>query len=101
MVDYETRLSDAKGFHAKGLHRVKTIPEPSGQKFPVGSRVRIADKLPCYKSHFHSGVCATVEYTYAHAYGGDNIKSYSLDIDGIGSVSWYDEGELTEIQEDI
>ena len=48
-------------------------------------------------SHFRSGVLATVKYTYAHAYGGDDVTSYCLDIDDYGKVSWYEEHQLTKI----
>ena len=80
------------------MHRVKTTPEPEGQKFPIGARVKIAEKLGPSMLHFPSGCNATVEHTYAHAYGGDGIKSYSLNIDGLGSVAWYDESQLTLIE---
>jgi hypothetical protein len=48
-------------------------------------------------AHFQSGVNATVKNTYAHAYGGDDVKSYCLDIDDYGEVSWYEEHQLTAI----
>ena len=83
--------------HQQGLENVKQEAEPKGQKYPCGSRVRIADDLGESMSHFYSGKDATVEYVYAHAYGGDDVTSYSLDIDGIGSVSWYEEHQLSPI----
>lgn len=83
-----------------GLKRVDTTPEPTGQKFPNGSRVRIVDDLGSGMSHFQSGVNATVVYTYAHAYGGNDVKSYCLDIDDYGQVSWYHEWQLTAIEGD-
>ena len=95
-VDYETRLAQAQGIHAAGLKKVATTPEPDGQKFPNGSRVRIG-KMPPYMSHFQGDCDATVLYTYAHAYGGCDVKSYCLDIDGHGEVSWYEEWQLTAI----
>ena len=52
-------------------------------------------------SHFESGVNATVRYTYAHAYGGDDVKSYCLDVDGRGEVSWYKEWQLTPLKTNI
>ncbi len=48
-------------------------------------------------SHFTSDCDATVVHTYAHAYGGDDVKSYCLDVDGHGETSWYDEWQLTVI----
>jgi hypothetical protein len=96
-MDYETRSAQAKAMHETGLGRVKNNPEPAGQKFPCGSRVHIADDLGPHMSHFESGMDATVKYVYAHAYGGDDVTSYCLDIDGVGEVSWYEEDQLTEI----
>lgn len=83
--------------HEAGMLRLKTEPEPEGQKFKVGSRVRIADDLGESMSHFSSGVDATVDHTYAHAYGGSDVKSYALDIDGKGFSAWYKENQLTQI----
>ncbi|MFM6946071.1 MAG: hypothetical protein ACKOWW_02945 [Flavobacteriales bacterium] len=97
MLDYETRAADARAMYQAGMNRVAETPEPKGQKFPCGSRVRIADDLGPSMSHFESGVEATVEYVYAHAYGGGDVKSYSLNIDGRGSVAWYYEHQLTAI----
>jgi len=79
------------------LAKVASMPEPKGQKFPNRSRVRIADDLGSAMSHFQGGVNATVKYTYDHAYGGGDVKSYCLDIDGYGEVSWYREHQLTAI----
>lgn len=92
-----SRLTDAEARYARSLDKVATTPEPQGQKFPDGSRVRIADDLGEGMSHFQSGVNAIVCYTYAHAYGGDDVKSYCLDIDDYGRVSWYEEWQLTAI----
>ena len=96
-MDYETRRQAAMEIYRAGLDRVETTPTPKGQKFPCGSRVRIADDLGPYMHHFESGCNAAVKYTYAHAYGGDNCHSYCLDIDGVGEVSWYEEHQLTAI----
>lgn len=82
----------------EGQLRVKTTPEPEGQKFPIGSRVRIGE-MPVSMSHFRGNCDATVLYTYAHAYGGDDVRSYCLDVDGEGSVSWYSEDQLTLLVE--
>lgn len=84
--------------HQQGLRNVSSRPVPDGQKYAPGTRVRIADDLGHTMSHFRSGCLATVQYTYAHAYGGDNVRSYSLDIDGHGSVSWYQESQLTPVE---
>jgi hypothetical protein len=80
------------------MDKVASTPEPQGQKFPNGSRVRIADDLGESMSHFQGGVNATVCYTHAHAYGGDAVEEYCLDIDNYGRVSWYEEWQLTAIE---
>lgn len=48
-------------------------------------------------SHFPKGRNATVMYTYAHAYGGNDVKSYSLNVDGHRYISWYEEDQLTAL----
>jgi len=97
-MTYEQRAAQAQGIYQQGLRRVKTTAPPSNQKFAPGSRVRIADKLNPSMSHFSAGKNATVKYTHAHAYGGDSVDSYCLDIDEEGSVSWYHEHQLTQIE---
>jgi len=98
-MDSNKRLEEAQGIHASGMSNVRNTPEPKGQKFPNGSRVHIAKDLGCMMSHFESDLDATVKYTYDHAYGGGNVTSYCLDIDGVGEVSWYEEHQLTLIKE--
>ena len=76
------------------------------QKFKRGSRVRIRDKMPDYMSHFDCDCEAIVVYTYAQAYGGDDIDSYSLlllkeDGEPYNLVCWYEEYQLTLIDGDI
>jgi len=93
-MEYAERKAVAEGLFRQGLENVEKNPAPSGQKFPVGSRVKIADDLGDSMSHFPSGRMANVEYTYAHAYGGNDNKSYSLIVDGYGSVAWYNEWQL-------
>lgn len=91
-------MSKAEAYHKQSLQRVRDEPMPLGQKFPPGTRVRICDEFPETMSHFSgAGKNATVQYTYAHAYGGKDITSYSLLIDGIGSAAWYYEDQLMEI----
>ncbi len=99
MIDYKTRKAQANSYYQAGLKRVSTTKEPDGQNFPCGSRVRIVDDLGRSMAHFKSGVNATVEHTYAHAYGGNDVESYSLNIDGFGSCAWYYEWQLTQITE--
>lgn len=88
---------EAAEHHAQAMERVRSAPVPDNQKFAPGDRVRIVDDLGPAMTHFKSGVNATVEYTYAHAYGGDNVDSYSLIIDDYGSVAWYHECQLSLI----
>ncbi len=100
-MNSKERLKHATAIYNAGNHKVATTPEPKGQKFPVGSRVRIADDLGASMLHFSGkGQNATVLYTYAHAYWGDDCKSYALDIDGQGVSSWYYEHQLTAIVSD-
>lgn len=88
----------AKERYDEAMQLVATTPAPEGQKFPVGSRVKVADHLGTHMGHFPgAGKFATVQHTYAHAYGGSDVKSYCLDIDGHGSVAWYDEDQLSAI----
>ena len=90
-----TKDERAKYVYQNGLSRVRNTSQPKGQKFSIGDRVFIAKDLGKYMSHFPSGEWATVMYTYAHAYGGNNIKSYCLNIDNHGKVSWYYEHQLS------
>ena len=97
MINYKKRFIGSKRIYELGLQNVLNNPEPEGQKFPVGSRVYINKDLGSTMCHFNSGCNATVEYVYAHAYGGNDVTSYSLDIDNYGSVAWYKECQLTAI----
>lgn len=94
VMNYQEQEAQAKSIYQAGLQKVKSTPAPKGQKFPVGARVKIADDLGPSMSHFPSGKMATVLYTYAHAYWGDDVTSYCLDVDGVGSVAWYHELQL-------
>lgn len=87
----------AASMHALGMKNAEAAPPNSKQKFLKGGRVHIAEDLGPQMRHFAAGVDATVEYAYAQAYGGNDFHSYSLNVDGIGSVSWYQESQLTEI----
>ena len=86
--------------HQEGLERVATTPQPKEQKFQIGTRVKIADDLGEFMSHFTKGVNATVEYTYKHAYEHGSAKLYCLNIDGQGSTAWYEEHQLTIIPQE-
>ena len=97
MLSYKERVAQANAFYRRGLSNVENKPMPKGQKYPPGTRVRIAEDLGSSMSHFPSGKLATIEYTYAHAYGGDDVKCYSLNVDGLGSIAWYYEHQLEAI----
>ena len=96
---YAEREKQAKEIYNLGMEMVKTTPEPEGQKYPKGTRVKISDTLPPYMQFFERGKNATVLYTHAHAYGGNDVKDYCIDIDGSGPVSWYNEDQLTPLGE--
>jgi hypothetical protein len=94
-MTHEERYAQALRHFREAVERVRTNPPPNGQKYPPGTRVRIADDLGRCMAHFPSGKNATVRYTHAHAYGGGDVKSYCVDVDDFGEVSWYDEAQLT------
>lgn len=93
-MTHEKRFLEAQSYHQFGLRKVATTKAPKGQKFAIGSRVRIAKDLGAGMSHFPSDKLATVMHTYAHAFGGNHVKSYCLDVDGVGRISWYEEHQL-------
>jgi len=66
------------------------------QKFHKGNRVYIG-KMPKYMSHFQGEVMATVIGSYSDLCAGSGDDQYSLDIDGHGTHSWYDEDQLTRV----
>lgn len=94
MLDYKEREVQANTIYRQGLDNVKNKSVPKGQKYLPGTRVKIVDNLGSHMSCFPDGRKATVKYSYAHAYGGGDVKSYCLDIDGIGEVSWYSEEQI-------
>ena len=90
-----TRLLKARETFLKGLERVKNTPTPEGQKYAIGTRVQISENSPTWLQ-FPDGRIATVEYTYAHAFGGNDVNLYSLDLNG-RSVAWFHDYELIPI----
>lgn len=81
--------AQATAIYQQGLEKVRTTPVPEGQKFPPGAKVRIKrDEM------VREGTIATVEYTYAHAYWGDDVKSYSLKFENGSTMAWFDESQL-------
>lgn len=93
----EQRHKYMQSIYEAGLKRVREIPEPVGQKFPVGSFVRIADK----HNKGQSEQFAKVQYTYAHAYEGDDVTNYSLLVryahNSWSSGAWYFESQLSPV----
>ena len=76
------------------------------QKFHRGDVVRIADPLPSYMIHFPgTGIEAIVIGSYhelcsQHSRASVRDRSqYSLLINGVGPVAWYDEQVLTLVRE--
>ena len=92
-----TREQQAQSYYEQSRQRVKETQPPACQKFMPGTRVRIADDLGPGMRHFPAGKTGTVLYTYAHAYGGNNVRSYCIDIDEIGEVSWYYAEQLSAV----
>lgn len=70
------------------------------QMFAKGDLVHIAEDLGSSMAHFTSGVDAIVIGSYNDKFGGGDTKSYTLYINGHGSVAWYYEHQLTLIAKD-
>jgi len=90
----------------KELNKRKPKKENSKQKFKRGAKIRVCKEMPPNMSHFDSDFEAIVEYTYNQKYGGGDIDSYSLIMldengDPINSIAWYEENQLTLIDNDI
>jgi len=65
------------------------------QKFQKGDYVRVAKDLGPCMTHFESDCDAIVIGSYSDQYSGDDIKSYTIYIEGHDETSWYYEGQLT------
>lgn len=100
-MDYAAKKRMNEQIQREAKIRLATLPPPPGQKFLPGTFVWIAKDLGPMMRHFYADRPARVEYTYAHAFWGDNIDSYSLLVrydDGHwSSVAWYQENQLTEV----
>jgi hypothetical protein len=85
----------AKHYYQEAMKRVINTLPPINQKFRMGDFVI---SLFVHKP----GHVGRVQYTYAHAYGGENVSEYSLLIrDENGKwapVAWFDEKSLIKIQ---
>lgn len=72
------------------------------QKFKTGNLVRVAEDLGPMMDHFPGeGKEAFIEYSYYEKFGGnqDTMPCYSLLFKNGRSVAWYDEDQLTLIDE--
>ena len=69
----------------------------SKQKFKAGTKVRVSIKGTNWGYHIKEGRTAIVQYTHGEKYGGDCFDEYSLKFKGDGSMSWFYESQLTEI----
>jgi len=103
-MNYQEKLANAKSIYQRGLLKVASELMPEEQKFPPESFVKIADDLRSSMNHFTKGVYAQVKYTYAHAYGGNDIDSYSLLVrhskDDWSSSAWYGEHQLIAVTDE-
>jgi hypothetical protein len=89
------RECEVQRYYDSAMVRVATTPPPVGQLYAPGTRVWISRNLGSSMSHFPAGQWAIVGYTYAHAYGGTDVKSYALKLgEGDGSCAWYYEHQL-------
>lgn len=78
--------------HLDRLRRLDARTNPS-QKFLPGQRVYISGMRDNFGNKY-----GTVIGSYADQYSGKNVSDYTVDIDGIGDVSWFHEKDLTLIQ---
>ncbi len=70
------------------------------QKYKNGDHVMVAKDLGASMRHFDCDCEAIVMGSYADKYGGTNTSSYTIYMQGRGSVSWYDETQLNLIHAD-
>lgn len=109
-MDSEEKLSFATGIYLASKDRVKNTPVPEGQKFLPGTLVRLRDprdsatKLDSLQNFLNwqrakdpdEGKIAVVLHTYAHAFGGDDVRTYCVEIEGVESA-WFDENWLEAV----
>jgi hypothetical protein len=73
------------------------------QKFWRGERVKVADEMPVWMSHFEAGCEAIVDYSYRDMYGpGGSEREYSLLLllPEPRRVAWYPDELLTLVDAD-
>lgn len=80
----------------------------TNQKFMQGDLVQIGEEIPWIRSgdkvlHYRtdSGKRAVIKGSYDDQYGGGAAmrKTYTVLVEGSGPVSWYDDDDLTLIEE--
>lgn len=80
----------------------------TNQRFQQGDLVRIREEIPWIRSgaeivayRYDSGKRAVIKGSYDDQYGGGATmrKTYTVIVEGSGPVSWYDEDDLTLIEE--
>lgn len=69
------------------------------QKFKRGNLVHIAKELGSMMSHFENDKDVIIVGSYADQYGGNNTKSYTVMFEDGNTSSWYEESQLTLINE--
>lgn len=68
------------------------------QLFQKYDLVRIAKDLGPYMQHFTGDCNAIVMGSYNDQFGGGDVDSYTLYLEGQGTVSWYETHQLTLIE---
>ena len=69
------------------------------QKFKRGNLVHIAKNLGSMMSHFENDKDVIIVGSYADQYGGSNTESYTVMFEDGNTSSWYEESQLTLINE--
>jgi len=83
-----------------GLEVNKNTMGNNLQKFKRGNLVHVDKELGSMMTHFENDKDAIIVGSYADQFGGNNTKSYTLIfLDDGCEVSWYEEHQLTLIDE--
>jgi len=74
------------------------------QKFPRGCRVKVAEDLGQFMSHFPRGFEAIVEHSYGQQYDTNDGSKYCLImLEGetpVNTIAWYYEDQLSLLDKD-
>lgn len=68
------------------------------QMFHKGDLVHVAKDLGPMMSHFENDTDAIVIGSYKDQFGGDNVDSFTLHLEGRGQASWYYGCQLTLLE---